>query len=125
MNVSKLVLAAILAFASPVIACSPSDDGKTTDTSGTEGRRTSRSDDDDSDTRDSRDSDERNDGPSTQQDPEPQTQECRGSSVCINGSCKCESGPNKGKSCCYAPEEEDDPPCAKANECDNVCNSCN
>jgi hypothetical protein len=123
MNVSKIILAAILASSSLAIACSGSDEGKSTDSSGTEGRRSSRSDDDDDrDSRDrsSNDSNDSDDESSSQQ----QTQECRGSSLCINGSCKCESGPQKGKSCCYAPEEEDDPPCAKANECDNVCNSC-
>ena len=122
MNVSKISIIAILLGSSLVFACSGSDEGKTTDSSGTDSSRRSRGGADDGD---SRDSDDRDDGPSSrQEDEQPQTQECQGSSICINGSCKCESGPNKGKSCCYAPEEEDDPPCAKANECDNVCNSC-
>lgn len=122
MNISKTVLVSVLLSASLAIACGGSDDGKTTDTSGTSGTKSSRNSGNDS-SDDSRSSDSRDDGPSSNQN-DTQQQDCSGSSACINGSCKCESGPQKGKSCCYAPEEEDDPPCAKANECDNVCNSC-
>jgi len=47
-------------------------------------------------------------------------QTCKSSS--LNG--RCTAGPSKGSSCCYAPENADDPPCAVSNECSNVCRYC-
>jgi hypothetical protein len=118
MNPSKTVLAAVLLSASFAFACGGTDStgGDNGGTSGT--KKTSRNSEESEEP-----TGETSKEPTTETE-KTETENCSGSSICINGSCKCESGPQKGKSCCYAPEEEDDPPCAKANECDNVCNSC-
>jgi hypothetical protein len=121
MNTYKL-FAALFAASTLVVACSGSDDGKTTDTSGTvSGKSTGEEG--------SPSGSGKNDGPSSNNGSSgggssSGGQTCKGSSLCINGSCKCTEGPKKGASCCYAPESEDDPPCAKSKECDVVCNSC-
>jgi hypothetical protein len=49
-----------------------------------------------------------------------------GSSTCeansVNG--QCSDGPKKGSSCCYQPQNQGDPACAAADDCDNVCKFC-
>lgn len=61
-------------------------------------------------------------GDSSQSTDSTESSEKTCSSSSLNG--RCTEGPNKGKSCCYAPESEDDPPCSSSNQCDTVCEYC-
>jgi hypothetical protein len=47
------------------------------------------------------------------------SQTCEGTYGCINGACQCETGANKGKSCC----DPDDMSCTE-NKCDSFCKQC-
>jgi hypothetical protein len=115
MNFSKISLAAALVAASLAVACGGSDSGKTPDPSGTGGTGGNTGGGKGGNTSSPS-------GGATQETSHTET--CQGSSLCINGSCKCTEGPQKGSSCCEAPESDEDPPCAKADQCDNFCNSC-
>ncbi len=115
MKTTNALAAVLLALGLGLVACSGSDEGtgdKQT-TSPTSSRKDEGSTDDRTPSRSSND-------PSNESDTPSSSQECRSSS--LNGLCL--AGPNKGKSCCYAPLDEEDPPCASSNLCDNVCEYC-
>jgi len=119
MNYAKSVTVAFFTLlAVPAVACGGSDSGggTTTDSSKSDpGTKTGKP---------SSSSSSSGGGNTSSSGGESTEQNCGGSSLCINGSCKCTEGPPKGKACCNPPESEDDPECPKAQECDTVCHYC-
>jgi hypothetical protein len=109
-----LVGAVALTFA--IVACSSSDDGKgsssSSSSSGSSGQTSSGG------------SSGSSGGGSSGSSGTTETQQtCTTKWNCLNGSCKCTDGSNKGKSCC-APDPDEGKTCDKGTDCDSVCQVC-